>query len=201
MELDKFKISYTQLKRESWVWRATMFFESVAVVFLAYLAFTKETVTVITPWTLQHSAWVGEEQASESYKLAWGMALAMMIGNTNYGSVDLLESRIAPLLPSDKYEATITALRAQAMQFKENRITSRFEILKYIFEPKTDKVFIEGFYYLKAPGLSEKRARRTYEFIIGMNQYMPQILFMDTYEDVAHTRQRLQQIEKEGKSK
>ena len=194
------KSTFRGLKREASISRMTIFIEGVAIFLLAVVILTRDRVTTIIPWTMQHSGYVSEDMASESYKTAWGMALAMLLGNCNYGSVDTIEKRIAPLLPNDIYQSTMTALRAQAMQFKENRITMRFEITKYIYEPSTDKVFVEGDYYIKAPGLAEKKEKRSYEFIIGMESYMPQILYMNTYADVARTKQRLKQLEEQHRS-
>ncbi len=200
MDYTFLRSTFRGLKKESSISRMTIFIEGAAIFLLAVVILTRDRVTTIIPWTMQHSGYVSEDMASESYKTAWGMALAMLLGNCNYGSVDTIEKRIAPLLPNDIYQSTMTALRAQAMQFKENRITVRFEITKYIYEPATDKVFVEGDYYIKAPGLAEKKEKRSYEFIIGMESYMPQILYMDTYADVARTQQRLKQLEDQKRS-
>lgn len=183
--------SYKALRAEKYLGRISICALSITTVLLAFTVLNKKTITTIVPYTLQQTGYISEDMASESYKTAWGMALAILLGNCNYGSVDMIEKRIAPLLPNDIYEQTITALRAQAAQFKENRITVRFEIHRYIYEPSTDKVFVEGDYYIKAPGLAEKKHIRTYEFIIGIQGYMPQILYINTYEDQAHTEQKL----------
>lgn len=192
--------TYKTLKVEKYLGRITIACLSCAVLILSIFVVNQKTVTTIVPYTMQQTGFISENLASESYKTAWGLALAMMLGNCNYGSVDTIEKRIAPLLPNDIYEQTLTALRAQANQFKENRITVRFEISKYIYEPNTDKVFVEGDYYIKAPGLAEKRHKRTYEFIIGIQEYMPQIMYINTYEDVPRTEQRLKEMKKEKKN-
>ncbi len=199
MDYSLLKTTFRGLKREAATSRTIIACETILCLVLGIAAVSKNSTTVIVPWTMQTQGYVSESAASESYKTAWGMALAMLLGNCNYGSVDTIEKRIAPLLPNDSYQQTLTALRAQAMQFKDNRITVRFEINKYIYEPATDKVFVEGTSYMKAPGLAEKGERRTYEFIIGVNGYMPQILYMNTYADRARTIARLKEIEDERK--
>jgi len=206
--------SFSSLQQESTFTHYLVAFLCVFSAVVSLIVWHQKPITILVPWTSQHSAYNSQDYATESYKVIWSIALAQMFGNVNYGDVDLIESRIAPMLPNDSYQSTITALRAQAMQFKDNRITARFEINKYTYEPITDKVFIEGSYYLKAPGIPEKRHKRTYEFIIGMESYMPnldevhkkgqkyafmpQILYMNTYEDVARTQQYLKELEKKG---
>lgn len=191
MQFKNLNTSYKALRAEKYLGRITICALAVTTSLLAFTVLNKKTVTTIIPYTMQQVGYVSADMASESYKTSWGMALAILLGNCNYGSVDMIEKRIAPLLPNDIFEQTLTALRAQAAQFKENRITVRFEINRYIYEPSTDKVFVEGDYYIKAPGLAEKKHLRTYEFIIGVQGYMPQILYINTYEDQARTEQRL----------
>lgn len=201
MNYKNLSTSYKQLKTEKYLGRITIACLSIACVVLSTAIIKQKTITTIVPYTMQQTGYISESLASESYKTSWGMALAMMLGNCNYGSVDTIETRIAPLLPNDIYQQTLTALRAQATQFKENRITVRYAITKYIYEPSTDKVFVEGDYYIKAPGLAEKAHKRTYEFVIGINNYMPQILYINTYEDVARTEAVLEAMKKNKNKK
>lgn len=201
MDIKNLSTSYKALKAEKYIGRVTICALAVTTAILAFTVVNKKSTQIIVPYTMQQTGFVSENMASESYKTSWGLALAMMLGNCNYGSVDTIEKRIAPLLPNDIYQQTLTALRAQAHQFKDNRITVRFEIHKYIYEPSTDKVFIEGDYYIKAPGLAEKKHKRCYEFIIGIQNYLPQILYINTYEDVARTEARLKEMKKEKREK
>ncbi len=206
--------SFQSLQKENTIGHTLVAVFCVLSAILSIFVFRQKPITILVPWTSQHSAYISQDFATESYKVIWSLALAQMFGNVNYGDVDLIESRIAPMLPNDSYQSTITALRAQAMQFKDNRVTARYEIHKYTYEPATDKVFVEGNYYIKAPGIAEKKHKRTYEFIIGMESYMPnldevakpgqkyafmpQILYMNTYEDVARTQQYLEELDKKG---
>ena len=196
MNYKNLNTSYKALRTEKYLGRITVACLSIAVIVLTLVVANKKTITAIVPYTMQQSGYISENLASESYKTSWGMALAMMLGNCNYGSVDTIEKRIAPLLPNDIYKQTLVALRAQAQQFKDNRITVRYSITKYIYEPSTDKVFVEGTYYIKAPGLAEKAHKRTYEFIIGISDYMPQILYINTYDGSARTAAVLKEMQK-----
>lgn len=196
MNYKNLNTSYKALRTEKYLSRITVACLSIAVIVLTIVVANKKTINTIVPYTMQQTGYITENLASESYKTSWGMALAMILGNCNYGSVDTIEKRIAPLLPNDIYQQTLVALRAQAQQFKDNRITVRYSITKYIYEPSTDKVFVEGTYYIKAPGLAEKAHKRTYEFIIGINDYMPQILYINTYDGSAKTEAVLKEMQK-----
>ncbi|MDD6317837.1 MAG: TraE/TraK family type IV conjugative transfer system protein [Succinatimonas hippei] len=211
----KLRPSFNEATKESRVIKHLIQGGGILCAVLAVYVTFQKPVTVLVPWTAQHSGYVSQDIATESFKISNAMMLATMFGNVNFGSVDLIEQRIAPLLPNDSYQSVMTALRAQAMQFNENHITARFEIVKYVYEPATDKVFITGNYYISANNGPEKHLKRTYEFIIGMESFMPdlnaspdgnikytflpQILYMNTYEDEPRTLERLKELKEKGK--
>lgn len=197
MDIKNWKQSYRSLKTEAGLSRIALAGSGVALALLAFMALNQEKIVVIQPWGMQKTGWVGEDSASQSYKEAWGLSLAQMLGNVNAGNLDFITERLGPLLPVDTYQNYITALNAQALQFKENRVTTRFEPTKIVYEKSSDKVFVYGKYYVKSPGVREKQSERTYEFRIGMDSYLPQILSIDTYEDEPHTERRLEQLHRQ----
>ncbi len=182
------------LKKKVWLNRIAIVSAAFSTCVMTGQLMTNDTTVTAIPWTLQYTSRITENSADTSYQIAWGLALAMMFGNCNYGVVDTIEPRIRPLLPKKSTEATIRALRRQAEQFKESRITVRYEIESYTAED--GKVFVEGSYYIKAPGVAERRHLRTYEFEIRMKDYQPVIQYMTTYEDHAHTKAYLKEMEK-----
>ncbi|HBX3661517.1 TPA: pilus assembly protein, partial [Klebsiella pneumoniae subsp. pneumoniae] len=51
----------------------------IAIVFLLVVqVFSKETIVTIQPFTLTEEAWVTKNNASQSYKEAWGFAFAQL---------------------------------------------------------------------------------------------------------------------------
>ncbi|MDD6317836.1 MAG: TraE/TraK family type IV conjugative transfer system protein [Succinatimonas hippei] len=195
MDYSLLKATFSRLTTGAWIARSTLVAEAIAVGFLGYLALNNKTTVAVIPWTLQYPTRITEDTSDLSYKIAWGQALANLFGNVNYSMVDTIEKRIKPLLEPESTEATVKALRRQAEQFKENRITVRYEVTQAIAEH--DKIFIEGSYYIKAPGVAERRHIRTYEFILGMHDYQPRILYMNTYEDHARTDVYLAKLKRE----
>ena len=78
---------------------------------------------------------------------------------------------------------------------KENRVTTTYDIKEVVFEKSSDKVFVYGDYYSKTPSVKPKKEKRTYEFKINMESYLPQIIAMDTYADEPHTKKKLEEME------
>jgi len=199
MEYALLKSSFQRLTSGAWILRVTLAAEIVSLAFLGSLAVTNKTTVAVVPWTLQYPTKVKQDSADLSYKIAWGQALANLFGNVNYKSVDTIEPRIRPLLPPESAEATVKALRRQAEQYKDARITVRFEVVKAIAEH--DRIYIEGSYYIKAPGVAERRHLRTYEFVLGTENYQPQIQYMNTYEDHARTDEYRAELKKQREAR
>ena len=201
MNLKNWKTSYHSMKSENGLSRLIIAALALSTVLLSIKAINQETKVIVQPWTMHTSGWIMEDNASQSYKEAWGLALAQMLGNVNPGNLKFISERLEPLLPIEATQDIMTALKAQIIQFQENRITTRFEPTKVMYEKSSGKVFVVGYYFTKAPGIKEKRTERTYEFLISMDSYLPQLFDIDTYEDEPRTHKRLAQLAKSKKSK
>lgn len=164
----------------------------LVIIVLVLLVSRKETVVTIQPWTLEGEAWVTKNNASQSYKEAWGLALSILIGNVQPSTVGFIKDRIAPILSPKIYQEVIDVLEVQAIDIKKDRVVMRFEPRGIIYETKTGKVFVEGMSYMK--GVSSDKelgTRRTYEFVISVDNYMPKLEYIDTYENLAKTEKML----------
>ena len=170
------------------------------IVLAVGLLFKDTTVTVV-PWTLEGEAEVTKNSATENYKEAWGMAIALLLGNVQPATVEFIADRIKPLLAPEIYHETIDALYSNAQILREERVTLRFEPKRVIYEKTTGRVFVNGFSYSRL-GTSmeeEKRHERTFEIGIEISRYTPVITYIDTYtgkartEDVLETERKKQE--------
>jgi len=85
---------------------------SVAVIILAIMVFNKDSKTILQPETLGVEAWITRNDASQSYKEAWGLMLAMLSGNVTPENVTFIKDRYKPLLSPRVYNEIIDALEA-----------------------------------------------------------------------------------------
>jgi conjugal transfer pilus assembly protein TraE len=196
LNLTNWKQSYHALKTEAGLTRVALAGCAVALALLSFNAVSQHTTVVVQPFGMQKIGWVSEDNASQSYKEAWGYSLAMMLGNIDPGNLEFVKKRISPLLPTDLYQQTMTNLQAQVIMMRENRVTATFDPLEITYEKSSDKVFVYGKYKTETPSVKPKQEMRTYEFKITMESYLPQIISMDTYADVPHTSKRKAEIAK-----
>ena len=199
MNLTNWKRSYRQLKTEAGITRISLAGCAVALALLSFNAINKSTTVVIQPFGMQKTGWVSENNASQSYKEAWGLSLAQLLGNVSPGNLDFVKQRIIPLLPANLYEQTVTNMTAEVIMMKENRVTTSFDPLEVVYERDTDKVFVYGNYSSQSPAIKAKREKRTYEFKINMENHLPKIVHMDTYADEPHTLAKIELLRKKAK--
>ncbi|MBS9424199.1 TraE/TraK family type IV conjugative transfer system protein [Photorhabdus caribbeanensis] len=169
----------------------------IAIIFLLVIqVFSKETIVTIQPFTLTEEAWVTKNNASQSYKEAWGFAFAQLLGNVTPRTVDFVKERISPLLAPNIYQDVIDVIEIQAQQIKNDRVSMRFEPRFVEYEIKSDKVFVYGYSYIKGASSNEERSERTYEFVVKIANYAPVLDYIDTYAGKPRTTTVLEQLKR-----
>ncbi len=203
MEWSKAKETFAELKASNRSQKLLLCALLVILVCETCFLFTKETVVIVHPWTLTADARIESKSASRSYKEAWALAVAEMLGNITPGNVDFVIERLKPLLSPKIYNDVIRQATEQAIFLKEDRITQRFEPRSVEFEKSSDKVFVRGFAYVSTAstgaGNNDKpvRADMTFEFQIDIASYMPVIKDLNFYAGASQTAKVLHKQEKE----
>jgi len=196
MKLDKYLSTWQGVQAENKFSRVAIAGLLLTVVLLVALAFRKETIVTISPFTLTEEAWVTKNQASQSYQEAWAFAFSLMLGNVTPGTAEYIKERIHPLLSPRIYQNVIDVLQVQTQQIINNRVSMRFEPRSVTYETSTGKTFVTGWSYLKAPATNEKRSERTYEFKVRVSNYAPVFEHIETYEGKAKTEDVLRKERK-----
>lgn len=203
MNLKKYLASFEGMKQENRLGRITVLVLAGVVAVQTMFVLNRPTVVTIQPWTLTRDAQLTESSASESYIEAWGLALALLVGNVTPESADFVAKRLRPLLDPRIYHEAIDAVYANAKELKDDRVSMRFEPRLVKFERSTGKVYITGTSYVRQ-GTSlaaEQSSERTYEFVIRISNYAPLVSFIDTYAGTPRTKEVLEYEERLAKDK
>lgn len=168
---------------------------------LGSLAFKRETIVTVQPFTLNEEAWVTVDDASRSYKEAWGFMLAQLFGNVTPASVDFVQDRVAPYLSSEIYMDVMSVLEVQSEQIKNDGVSISFEVRHVEFENQTNKVFVYGYSFTQGRSGSSKnrvsdRTDRTYEFEIEVSSFLPVVSYIDTYQGHPRTLELLERMKR-----
>ena len=173
----------------------------VIILILLVAVLSKRTLVTITPYTLVQDSWISNSDGADSYREAWALFLAQELGNITPDTIDFVSKRIGPLLSPAIYHDFMAIIHSQAEHIKEDRITLRFEARSVLYEPETNKTFVTGNLYTRSVSGKELRDFRTYEFEIGISNFAPVLLSMNTYNDVPKTMKQLQLEESRRKSR
>lgn len=174
-------------------------FLAITIVLVGLLATRKPVVTVV-PWTLTSEAQVFSDDASQSYKEAWAMAIAILIGNVQPSNVGFIADRLKPLLAPGIYHETIDAIHANAQQLIEERVSMRFEPRQVIYEKTTGKLFVYGSSFARMGTSLEQeiRSERTYEMKLKIDNYAPMLMYITTYTGTPMTQDAIDREEKKA---
>ena len=197
MELKDYLKSYEGARRENFLSRVALIICLVIILILLVAVLSKRTLVTITPYTLVQDSWISNSDGADSYREAWALFLAQELGNITPDTIDFVSKRIGPLLSPAIYHDFMAIIHSQAEHIKE----LRFEARSVLYEPETNKTFVTGNLYTRSVSGKELRDFRTYEFEIGISNFAPVLLSMNTYNDVPKTMKQLQLEESRRKSR
>ena len=160
----------------------------VIILILLVAVLSKRTLVTITPYTLVQDSWISNSDGADSYREAWALFFAQELGNITPDTIDFVSKRIGPLLSPAIYHDFMAIINSQAER-------------SVLYEPETNKTFVTGNLYTRSVSGKELRDFRTYEFEIGISNFAPVLLSMNTYNDVPKTMKQLQLEESRRKSR
>jgi len=148
---------------------------------LASLVGQVERTVVLVPPGLEQEVTIAREDASQEAKEAWGLHVAMLLGNVSPETVEVLTQALEPLLDPSLRRTLLEAMRGQVEEIKRERVSMRFLPRVVSFDPATKTVFVTGTHRTEGPGAPPVQAQRTYELRIVFRHYRPLITHLDAY--------------------
>lgn len=142
----------------------------------------KDTAVILIPPSLSEKSEIAQNKASEGYKKAWAMYTATLIGNVSPENADFVLDSFSNMVTGE-IRSLITEQVAQELDMlKQEKVASRFEIVRVTYEPETDKVFITGRNVLIGAVSKSAPTEQTFEFQVDVKQYSPIITQMASYQ-------------------
>ena len=198
MKLGNFRKSFDEMQKQTRLAQGGLVGFFVLSVILLFIVLTRDTLVTVVLFTLQDKAEIFEDDATQNYKEAWAMAIAILVGNVQPSNVEFIGERIKPLLAPEIYHSTIDAMHANAQQLRDERVSMRFEPRQVIYEKSTKKLFVYGYSYVRLGSSleSEHRSDRTYEMTLDIREYAPLLTYITTYSGSPLTRDVIETAEK-----
>jgi conjugal transfer pilus assembly protein TraE len=201
MEFKNFLKSWQGANSENKFHRWLIGIQSVALVVALVGWQSKDRVTVIVPPTLNEKAEISQRAASVGYKKSWGLYVAELLGNITPSNVEFVVESLSSMMTGDTYEKFRTTAALQVEKIKRDGMSVSFEPRSVQYERITDKVFVTGNSVVDAAGVKAPQTfTRVFEVMIDINNGVPTISYIDTYQGQPKTREVLERLEKEDES-
>jgi len=167
--------------------KSNQFFKLVCIGLLATNFITligwlkKDQAIILIPAELSEKAEISRNKSSEGYKKAWAMYATTLLGNITPDNADFVLESLKNMVTGEVNETIAENIAEELDTLKQEKVSSSFEIVRVVYEPETDIVFVNGRNKLIGPGGKTNATDQTMEFIIDVKQYSPIISHIASY--------------------
>lgn len=194
MFFEKFQRSWHGLRAENQWSRIIIGALLLALVFTSAKAFVNDPIIILTPPTLESVAEIRNRSTDESFKKAWALFVADLMGSITPANVDFVVESLGNHLSPSVYSAVRDSLYDQARDIKREGLTVSFSPREIVYEQSTDKLFVYGVTRTQGRDGRAESVDRTYEFLIAIRQYRPTVTRLSVYRGPPLTAERQAQM-------
>lgn len=139
---------------------------------------------VFTPVAVNEKMSVGWSDASDTYYKSIGLNVANLVGNLTPANVQFVVSALEPMLEPSIYPPVKEKLIALSNNsiFRQANVVTFFSPSKMVFERETSKVFVTGILTITGSTNKIDRKEVTHEIAIRIQDGIPQIFELSSYE-------------------
>jgi conjugal transfer pilus assembly protein TraE len=182
MDINAFEKNHEKLIADNGFCRKlSLLLAATLLILVAGFVMRTEVVTV-TPPEMHDLYQIGAKKASESYKTAWALSMAKLVGNMSREEAPYIIKQLSAMLTPDIYNNVRKALYSHIETLEKKKITTTFTVKEVYFEKKTEKVFVNGTMLLNSLVSKKKEVLPyTFEFKVQISDYKPAISHFDFY--------------------
>lgn len=143
----------------------------------------KKPIITLVPPQLSEKSELHHNKATSGAHQAWGLYLAESLGNVTPSSAAFLRETLEPLLSPQIRNEALVLLDKQIDIMKRDQVSFSYEPRSVTFDAVTGTVYVTGRHSAHAvAGDKPAGSYRTYEFRWKFKNYMPSLVYIDTYE-------------------
>ncbi|MCK9172181.1 MAG: hypothetical protein M0O99_01685 [Desulfuromonas thiophila] len=181
MKLSDFLDSFQGMRKERTFSRAVTLGLLALSLILAVGLVSKKPIVMQIPMNLEGAGEMAHNAASANIKEAWGLTAANLVGNVSPGNVGFVEKALEGLLAPGLYHEMLHDIHMQARAIKEGNITLTFVPSSVFFQASKNRVFVAGDTTRESRFGLPERSKKTYEFVIEIENYRPVIVDWQAY--------------------
>lgn len=196
MNLEAFKSTFDRAVKErnfSYVMNIGLL---LILIPLVWHVITLEPTRILVPPKLSKEASVSADKADAEFVRHMALYFSYLLGNTTPEQVDQVSTLLEPYLGPSIRNAVLVGLQEDADRLKENNITRQFVVNNSFYEDETGKAFVFGNEYVSGTAEKRDRTRKTYEFVIEIEDFRPVIADLTSYEGDPRTLKQLELMQR-----
>ncbi len=197
MNFETYKKFIGDMSSENNYLRTLVVGQTIALILAFIFLGGKETIITQQPNNLTNEISVSSNSANQPYKERWALSFAELIGNLTPANLDFVKSGIEGYFSPELFQQVKVGLEEQSELLKHEQATVTFTPKSIIYEPSTDKVYINGDQEVRTFGVEPKRKNWSMEFGIKIVNYLPVVTWFDAYSGPPRTSE-VREIEKKN---
>lgn len=182
MKLEKLTSNIRVMRKEN-VWGRMIILASIMVIgALVLQSMNQKTVITLIPPHMTEEAKLHHDKAQTSIHKAWSLYVAESLGNVTPATSDFVRSTLDPLLDSTIRSQALIILDRQIDRIKRDQVSFSFEPREVQVSKGDGTVYVVGRHYTHSAIGDDARTNRTFEMKWEFENYMPNLVHINTYE-------------------
>lgn len=174
---------FRQLKTNTTMLIASNLITLMLLAVTLFSSFSHKPIVVIKPLIQNEPLEIQASVVTKSYAVAFGLSIAILIGNANSRSVDFVIRALGQYVTSE-YLGTFRRQLVQDMErLKANNMDMTFVSTNAYWDDASRQVVIDGQSTLHDPLGNTVSTRMQYRLGLDMSSYAPKILYIQMYSD------------------
>lgn len=198
MKFEQFFKSWEGTRALNRILAAAVAAQALAIVGLGVLVTTQDRTVTMVPPDFQQQISIRRGVADPAFHESWGAYFAGVFGNVTPGNAEFIRRSVERLVCPEIYHEVVTTIERETQQMRNDRISTRFETRRVLYEEGSGKTFVHGQQVVDAVTGSQRRAERTFEFAIRVTNFMPELCGITSYQGPPRT---LDVLERERQQK
>jgi conjugal transfer pilus assembly protein TraE len=194
MNFVRFFRSWEGTRRLNALLGGVVLMQGIAIAGLGVLVLRQDRTVTMIPPDFHQAVSVRRGTADPAFHEAWGAYFAGVIGNVTPGNTRFVRQALESHLCPEIFHDVVTQIEREAMQMQQDRVSTRFNAQRVVYEAPTGKVFVQGQHVIDSAAGARRTSDRTFEFTLRVRDFLPQVCSVASYSGPPRT---LEVIERE----
>lgn len=183
MDAELAQKSHEKLSADNNFCRKTSYVFGAIALICALGWYSKDQIVVVDPPQAIGQYKISETKASVTYKVAWAMSMANLVGNMSPTEAPYIINQLSYMFSPGIENQTRKSLYAYIELLKKKKVETQFTSKEIYYDPETDQVFVYGDMRLKSlVNKSPTNIKYTFVSKVSISSYKPAIQRFDFYE-------------------